>query len=160
MAYKTFRQDLKDGSKYAVLTTLGTVAGVVFLILLATMWIFGWGFISQSSANFRGETSKRNLVEANGSFRIAAYDHFHDLCADIQATEDKIRIQRDELTMDPSPQRAEEIRINVIALESHRAEAIRQYNQDAHKSYTIGQFRSSDLPFQLDPTARSTKCTV
>ena len=38
---------------------------------------------------------------------------------------------------------------NIAANQSVRAEGINQYNADASKSYTEGQFKSSRLPYQL-----------
>lgn len=135
----------------------GVLALAVVLALVA-MAVFGFGFFSQKSANFRGETSKRNQVEGNGSFRIAAYDSFYNQCAGIQSTEATIAALKAELLTKPSADRVQQINAFITANVANRNGAIAQYNADARKSYTAGQFRSSDLPFQLDATQETTTC--
>lgn len=157
----SFKRDAKDAAAITGWTLYGLIAAVIAIFIVISMWVWGWGFfLDHGGANRIGENQKKLQVEGNGSFRTSAYDHFFDLCASVQATEDKIRINKDELTSKPDAQRADVLHANITALESVRAEAIRQYNQDARKSYTIGQFRASDLPFELDPTDRSTSCTA
>lgn len=97
------------------------------------------------------------IVEAEetiqgGSNRIAAYNKFFDLCASAQAKEAQIDGQMAILdTM--SDDDKSRVMTNIAALEGARLRDIRTYNSDARKSYTAGQFRSSDLPYQL-PTNR------
>jgi hypothetical protein len=40
--------------------------------------------------------------------------------------------------------------INIAALQSLRHQAIQEYNANASKDYTIGQFRDAGLPYQLE----------
>jgi hypothetical protein len=137
------------------------VAAVVLVGIAVLLGLYLGGLIfSQKTANLRGETGKRNLVEGRGSFRIAAYDHFFDLCTSVQSFEAQRTAQQAELAGHPSAYRAEQVRSNLAAIDAQRTAAIRQYNNDARKTYTEGQFRSSDLPFQLDPSAKETSCTV
>lgn len=143
----------KDALKF-IGAGLLAIVGVVLLYLIG---VFVFGGLSQLTADFRGETDKRNKVEANGSYRIAAYDHFYDLCSSIQATEDTIGNQLAERET-ASPERQAQIDANVVASRNVRASAIRQYNADARKSYTSGQFKASDLPFALDINAKETSC--
>ncbi|MGH1563088.1 hypothetical protein [Mumia sp. DW29H23] len=139
---------------------VGAILGGLAAIALAlVVGVYGFGWFSQQSAGFRGETSKRNLVEANGAYRIAAYDSFFDRCASVQATEDSIRVQLEEMAT-ASPERKQQIAANVTASRAVRAQAIRRYNTDAAKTYTSGQFLSSDLPYQLDINAKETSCTA
>ena len=145
----------KDGLK-----GIGAVVAVlVGLALLYLVGVFVFGGLSQLTADFRGETDKRNKVEANGSYRIAAYDHFYDLCSSVQATEDTIANQLAERAT-ASPERQAQIDANLTASRNVRATAIRQYNADARKSYTSGQFKASDLPFVLDINSKETSCVA
>lgn len=133
---------------------------VVAFFAVAVLWVFGWGWFSQSTANYRGETDKRNQVEANGSYRIGAYDHFFNLCQHVQSDEASIGNLTAEQQTTTDAQRKTVIAASLTALANDRADAITQYNADARKSYTLGQFRSSDLPFELSLNAQETSCTA
>ncbi|WP_433475260.1 hypothetical protein ACQPZP_42475 [Spirillospora sp. CA-142024] len=143
-----------------VVLTVGVVTLVVSLIL-GLMYVFGWGFFAQVTAPWRGAAEKREQVEGSGTYRIAAYDHFFDLCAQVQSDEASIRNLRRELTSEPKPgdERAMQINASITALENNRAENINQYNADAAKKYTEGQFRSSGLPYRLGLNTKETQCT-
>ncbi len=154
--------DVRNISKATALAIAGLVALVIFGLLAASMFVFGFGFFAQKTANFRGETQKRNQVEGSGAFRAAAYNHFFDLCAGVQSNEASIRNLEDELHATPAPttERVSIIMPSLTALRNARAAGINQYNADAVKSYTVGQFRSRSLPYQLSLTAKETSCTT
>lgn len=151
--------NLREGARISGLTLAGGIAALVVLLILASMAIFGWGFLAQATADFRGETSKKEQVEASGQYRIAAYDSFFNLCASVQAQEDAIANQLAERET-AAPTRQAQIDANVTASRNVRASLIRQYNADAAKSYTAGQFRDSNLPYQLDTNTEETSCAA
>ena len=128
------------------------MAFILILAILAVTWV-----VRYYSADERGRVQARESIQS-GPSRIAAYNHFFDLCAAVQTDEATIQAQREELTTNPSESRRGQIQANIAALKSGRAEKINSYNADARKDYTIGQFRSSGLPFQLDPTQEATSC--
>jgi hypothetical protein len=138
-------------------------AGVLVVVLVVTaVATGGFGLFSQKSANFRGETSKKNRVEGNGAYRIAAYDQFFNLCASVQTNETNIASLRQELNDKENPPDAyakSQIATNITANRNQRNASINQYNVDARKSYTLAQFRDSKLPYQLDPNQETTTCT-
>ena len=149
---------VKDGAKATgAAVAVGTALIAVFIIL-AVMWIFGVGFMKQVTAPWRGETEKRELVEGSGAFRIAAYDHFFDLCTTIQGQEATIASLGQELKSDPSEARREQINATLTTLRAQRVQNIAAYNNDGAKDYTVGQFRDSDLPYPLNPNQESTTC--
>jgi hypothetical protein len=150
----------KDVVRSGGIFTFGVGTLVVGLVL-GFMYVFGWGFFAQTTAPWRGYTQQREQVEGSGSYRIAAYNHFFDLCAQVQSNESSIRNLRRELTSKPAPSEARALQINasITALENSRSGNIYQYNADAAKSYTVGQFRGSGLPYRLDPSAKETRCT-
>lgn len=153
-------EDYKDGFKISgAVIVFGTVA-LLIVLLFSAMAVFGFGLFSQKTANFRGETSKRNQVEANGAFRVQAYDKFFDLCTSIQGDEARARSLEEELKTKPPADRVTQINASLAAIRSNRETSIRQYNNDAHKSYTVGQFRSTDLPYSIDPTEENTECAL
>lgn len=145
-------RDIKDTLGVGLLCAIGV--GVVLLIIGGVL------LVSRLTADFRGDTSVINKTRGSGNYRIASYDHFFDLCAAVQSTEGQIAAQEKEAANDAPPDRVTQIRQNVSALEASRFSLIVQYNADAAKSYTSGQFRSSQLPYHLDPTQETTTCTV
>jgi hypothetical protein len=154
------KQDVKDASNGALaLIGAGAVALIVFLIV-GTMWIFGAGWFSNATANFRGNVAVHNQINANGSYRIAAYDHFFDLCTQVQTAETSTANDQDELKITTDQQRKLVLVSSITALKNSRADLIHQYNNDSQKSYTEGQFKSSKLPYQLDLTQENTTCIV
>jgi hypothetical protein len=52
----------------------------------------------------------------------------------------------------------EQIYSSITANEAIRAETINQYNVDAEKTATVGQFRASNLPYELNVNAKETQC--
>lgn len=140
---------------------IGVIAAVIVVVLIAgVMWVGGFGLFSRATANERGKTDVRERTVADGQYRIAQYDHFWDLCGAVQSTEDAIANTETELAAKPSEERAEQLRANLTAQRNQRAELINQYNADARKAGTAGQFRDSALPYQLDKKAEATTCTV
>lgn len=161
MPDKNVAEDIKETARLGGAVLVAGVVAIAVVLVLGAMYVFGWGFFKETTAPWRGEVDKREKVEGSGDFRIAAYDHFHDLCAQVQSDEASIRNLRRELTSEPKPseERAIQIRASITALENNRAANINQYNADAAKKYTIGQFRSSGLPYRLDPSTEETTCT-
>lgn len=151
---------VKEGAKFGGLAVLGSLGVLVLAIVIGSMWIFGWGFFQRSTANFRGETEQIEKTRANGDYRIAAYDHFFNLCASVQSKEATIKALEKELERKPGPSesRVEQIYASITANEAIRAETINQYNVDAEKTATIGQFKASNLPYELNANTEETSC--
>lgn len=142
------KRDTKD-QWYVGLSMWVWVIGTFLLVLLLLGATFG---IKWVTADARGRGAAREQIKANGSFRIAAYNDFFNLCAGIQAQEDRIKIFQD----DPSPNG----QVNLRAVQAKRAELIREYNNKASREYTEGQFKDSDLPYRIDPTQEDTQCAA
>lgn len=138
---------------------VGALALVALLVLM-TAFTFGIGSWIRETAGFRGKTQQVNQTRGNGQYRIAAYDHFYDLCASVQDQEVTIESQQSELDTNPSADRAQQIQANLAALRANRGELINHYNADARKTATQGQFRASDLPYSLNRNAKETTCTA
>jgi hypothetical protein len=154
----SLKQNAKDGAA-AFGGALAIGVGIIVLtVIIGLVGIFGFGWLSNSTANFRGEVSKRNMVEANGAYRIAAYDHFFDLCQQVQATEASISNTEDVLKTTTDAQLKTQYTANLLALRNNRADLITQYNADSDKSYTEGQFKSSNLPYELNVNKENTVC--
>jgi hypothetical protein len=150
----------KEFSKTA-LVLIGAAAVVLVVILaVSLMAVLGVGWFQRGTADFRGKVAATNQVRADGSYRIAAYDHFYDLCAGVQTDEARIKNTLDELKVTTDPTRKGVLLANLDAQRNKRSEDINQYNADAHKADTVGHFKASDLPYQLDPNKEETKCTI
>jgi predicted Zn-dependent peptidase len=140
--------------------TILVVAGVIIaLILVATMWVFGWGFFSRATADFRGETGVIERVHADPDYRIANYDWFFNQCAAVQNQEGLIVQLEAELTDDLTASRESQIKATLTAVRSNRTTLINNYNSRANREDTAANFLASNLPDQLDPNEEETTCT-
>jgi len=140
-------------------TIAAFLAFVVVVGVVMCVGVFGFGWFARSTADFRGRTAQIERVQGNGNYRIAAYDHFFDLCAQVQTTEASITNLRTERTS-AGDVRAAQIDANITALSNARAGLINQYNADASKTDTQAHFLASDLPYRLDINAKETTCAA
>lgn len=149
-----------DDTKAAGYGFFWIIVGVIAMfVVIALIFLLGLG-LSWWTAPWQGKVQARQLIQGNGSYRIAAYDHFFDLCASVQTKEGTIVALQQELATKPTEERRGEIEASITANRAGRIDDINQYNADARKSYTLGQFRASGLPYTLDPTVKETRCTV
>ena len=133
-------------------TATRAILGLFTLVaLVITGWSFRW-----FAAPIEGQVGARERIQG-ATHRIEAYEHFFDLCASIQTKEGTITAQL------ARTDNADRIQQNVAALQSRRLADINQYNADASKSYTVGQFRDSNLPYNIAPQpfdgSNRTSCT-
>jgi len=135
----------------------GVIAFIVIIAVLLAAVVYGLGGFQRLTAGFRGETSQIEKTKADGDYRIAAYDEFFSKCSAIQAAEDSIANQIAEREY-ASPERKHQIDANVTATRNQRAQLIREYNADATREATAGQFRDSNLPYQIDIDEETTEC--
>lgn len=96
-----------------------------------------------------GQVEAREETQS-GANRIAQYDRFYDLCTSAKTAQDQIANLEQERDDGVSDARADQISSSITALRGKRDEAVNKYNSQAAKSYTAGQFRDSDLPYELD----------
>lgn len=75
----------------------------------------------------------------------------------MQTDETRLAAQQTELKTAPQDD-ISRIQANIAGITSDRADAINEYNADAQKDYTVGQFKSSKLPYQLDQQEVRTTC--
>lgn len=132
---------------------VGWIAAILAVSALVAGAVWGWRYVTAPAA---GKVSARQQINS-GAYRIAAYNHFFDVCAAVQTDESRLAAQRAEL-VGASPDDASRIRANIAGISSDRADAINEYNADAAKGYTLGQFRASGLPYRLDQTKEHTLC--
>ncbi|MEK7620795.1 MAG: hypothetical protein AAB395_00385 [Patescibacteria group bacterium] len=161
MSYKS-RDVINEGAKASGVFIASVIAIFLVAILIASMQIFGWGFFQRSTADFRGKTGQIEQTKANPDYRIAAYDHFYDLCGSIQAEEDQIgNIQKRPASGTTAGGFTQQQKDSILlAHQNSRAELIRQYNADARKADTLAHFRASDLPYQIEIDNEETTCSA
>jgi len=124
---------------------LGMVAGVVAIV------VAGYA-IKYYTADVRGRIDANEEIKS-GASRIANYDHFFNLCASIQTNEATIDALLAELKDAVDNDDKGRIQSTLTGVRSARFGAINQYNADASKGYTQGQFRDSQLPYQIAASA-------
>lgn len=130
----------RDDAKFMGVGGLGCLG----LVVLAVALTIGAWFVRVHFAETIGRGNARIQLQG-ANYRIPAYDHFFNLCASVQNAEAGLDAQ---MAMSASDRKE----YNIAALQATRARGINQYNADAAKDYTLGQFRDSGLPYHLDPT--------
>lgn len=148
----------REGFRIGGWTLLFGAIAIVVVLVLGAMAVFGFGFFAKETANFRGEIQELEETKASGSFRIYSYDHFFDLCVSVQNKEKAIGALQEELELHPSEGRKEQVIADITANKIAREESINQYNTDAQKEKTIGQFKAASLPYELNSNAKETQC--
>lgn len=132
---------------------LGLIGLIVACYLLAALlWglNFGWRW---ATAGPKGELAAREQI-LSGANRITAYNHFFNLCASIQTNEAQLDGFFNEFALyEAGTDDYARVATNITGVQAARAGGINQYNADANKDYTIGQFRDLDLPYQLAASA-------
>lgn len=142
-------------------TSKALLWGLGGLVVLAVLIIAAWA-IKYQTAEVRGKINAHETVQSANS-RLANYNHFFDLCAAIQGYESALKVHRGTLellvTDKASTVDIERTRTVISAVSAQRGRAIAQYNADARKQGTMGQFRDASLPYQLnDDSAGKTQC--
>ncbi len=146
-----------------MLKTIGySIAAVLALVLaVALIWGINFGF-RWITASPTGQLEAREQI-LSGDTRIAAYNHFHNLCASIQGNEGQIDELESTLAL-VSDDDKDRVLTSIAGVKGARHQAIAQYNADANKDYTIGQFRDLKLPFVLVdsnyPEGGKTECSA
>lgn len=131
------------------------VFAIFAVVLLIALITFGIRWVT---ATPKGKLSAREQIQS-GSYRIAAYDHFFNACASIQGLEGQLAAQQ-QAAQTATGDDLSRINANIAGLRGARAQAIAEYNADARKSYTLGQFRASDLPYQIPDDEGKTRCVA
>lgn len=134
------------------------VFAAVIAVALFLAAVYGGGLMQRMTADFRGETGQIEQTQADADYRISAYDQFYDKCAGIQTLESKISNLSDELEETDDEQRKSVLNTSITASKNKRAELINDYNADARKEATRGQFKASDLPYEIDINEEGTAC--
>lgn len=137
-------------------------AGVLAVfVLYGSLALAGWGW-RWVAAPIEGAVGAREEIQS-GEFRVAAYERFFNLCSAVQSHEAQLDALHAELE-DADKDDLSRIRSNITGVRSQRLRLIREYNSEAARDYTTGQFRSADLPDRLTANdypeeSEGTRCT-
>jgi len=128
---------------------IGAGIGVILLIWVLVIAIWGFGV---ATAGIYGKGEAHKEIQSS-DFRIAAYEHFFNQYASIKSLEGQI----DELTIQLNDMEKGSRAYNIVyssltGTKGLRHTAIQQYNADASKDWTAGQFRDNNLPYQIPDT--------
>lgn len=96
-----------------------------------------------------GQVEAREHTQS-GTNRIAQYERFYDLCTSAKTAQDQITNLEQERDGGVSESRDSQITSSITALRGKRDEAVNKYNSLAQRDYRAGQFRASNLPFEID----------
>lgn len=136
--------------------TIGWLAAAALAALLVLPFAI-WG-ISVTTADLFGRGNAYKRIHGSATYRIAAYDHFYDLCAQARTLQQNAALTRRLLHTAPAADRQRQL-TNLQAQTNQVNELTNTYNADARKAATAGAFRASDLPYQLNP-AQEITCTA
>jgi len=135
--------------KFSVGKVVGAIIG--FFLIIGILMIALWGF-GVFTAGIKGQGEAYKEIQSK-EFRLESYNYFFDQYHSILALEGQIDVNISMLnSMEEGTKDYNRIRINVVALQSLRHQAIQSYNAEASKDYTAGQFRDNNLPYQIEDT--------
>jgi len=127
----------------------GILAFVLMFVLVIVFWGFSTGF-KYFTAKPSGIAEKERQVQS-AEFRIYSYEHFYDMGARIESLEAKLVAQKKKIQKQKEgSEEYSRTLTNIAALEGLIIENKAQYNADAKKEETRGQFRANDLPYSYD----------
>jgi hypothetical protein len=134
-------------------TTTGITVGCIAIGLIVAS-IFIVGSITRGTADFRGKTDEINKVQGNGTFRIAAYDHFFDLCGSAKTVQQNIETTKTAIKALTAAEKYRQ-QTNLQAQTNNLNELVTSTTptpQDRHR----GPLQGLGLPAKLDTTQEIT----
>lgn len=123
----------------------------VFLAVIILVPLAVWGFrVATSDIKGQGDA----VIQKNDATnRINKQEMFEQMYANVKASDDKIQIASDAVKTDPSYTN----KTNLTGATSFCVQAVQDYNAEARK-YSAADFRSTDLPAQIDEFDPQTDC--
>lgn len=128
---------------------------VIFILLVCAVISLLVFVFNVGTADVRGRANAYQQ-QRSASNRIFAQQHFEQLYGDIKASDLKLDQAYADKKANPG---SGYYATNYDGLVNVCLDDVIQYNQDAHK-YLLKDFRTADLPFQIDPNDPATDCKV
>ena len=124
---------------------------VVMPVVLIIAIVVGVWAVRYYTAETRGKITATEEIQS-AEFRIYSYDHFFDICGAIRTNEANLDLQTDILDgfvsagFGPGDDKYDKQMQNVAAQSRFLRRLKEDYNQDADKEGTRGQFKAECLP--------------
>jgi hypothetical protein len=130
----------------------GWVLAVIAVILVGALSIALWAF-GVFSSDIKGQGDAQKIKNA-GPNRVKAQELFETRYQDILAADRTVVISSLAIAQDPTnPQ----LKTQLIGQEQYCVALVGKYNADTRK-FSMEDFRSTDLPFQIDNNDTATDC--
>ena len=156
MARKPFYESDSEARWWAA--GFGRVLLYVILVgVLCAIVAGGVGAWNYFTASTKGKIEQTQQINT-GQNRTAAQEHFETLYGDIKTQTANIQVAQQALES-ASPDDKSRRQTELIGLQQTCNAAVNTYNADARK-VSKEEFRTADLPEQIDPFDESTDCKV
>lgn len=136
-------------------------AGLTALSIGGMAFGYAWDWYT---APLKGAQEARQIIQADGNFRLQAYNYFYNQCTSVQKLEAEIDAQTAALETLTNEQYRQVVQVNIAAIRSARQQAVLEYNQNSHKQWTEAQFKSEALPYEIPDSpyviGRRTLCAI
>lgn len=140
-------------SKWIVNTGVGIVLAALFVLGI----IYLSGSLSMLTADFRGEVQEKERVRADGDYRVANYDMFFEKCSDAKSLQQQIENQEELAAKTDDPDQQQIYESGALGMKQSLEKVVNDYNAKAASEGTRGEFRDSDLPYEID-TEQEIEC--
>jgi hypothetical protein len=127
-------------------TIVACVFGLTILILGSLVAFYATKYYT---APIRGKIEAREEI-MSGDYRIAAYNHFFDLKVAYDSADASLTALIKARDVAISDDEIERLNASIAGVESQKERTRLQYNADAAKNYTLGQFLDLKLPYQIE----------
>lgn len=124
---------------------------VIFWGIITLLVLFGGVMAFRYfTAEIRGIVPAEERIQS-ADFRIYSYEYFYNQLATVNAEEANYDAQYERLqTLVADTEEYNRVQRNLAAIKAHIERLKLQYNADARKEGTRGQFRATDLPHQIE----------
>lgn len=126
-----------------------TAISILIVLLIICAVIAGVYVYRYNMAKVEGIVGAQEQIQS-APMRISAYNYFFDLYGAIKSYDASLKALNENLAAVSSEGERERILATIAGLKGQKARATQQYNMDAKKSYTVGQFRDWQLPYQIE----------
>lgn len=148
-------KNLGDDSKNASYFYLWVIIGLAALAGAIFFGIYFFGGVQSSTADYRGRVGQQEQTQGDPNFRIQSYQYFYNTCNSVITAEQQMLITQQEPDFNTPGSIS---RQNYQAQSAERVRLIGEYNSRAAQTGTVGDYRSNNLPYRLDPNRNPTTC--
>jgi hypothetical protein len=129
------------------------IGGVFIVFIFVLLLIVGTWALTVAWAPWKGAGEARKQIQGDGTYRIAAYDKFFRDCADAKTLQDNIKVTKKVIAKarKNGDDGVLQVQLPNLQAQTNQLNAlVNSYNADSQRTYTIAQFKSSNLPYTLN----------